>query len=37
MFNMHNKRTRQIVSTVIIVILVAAMILPLLISAGMSL
>lgn len=33
MFNMHNKKTKQIVSGVIIVFLVLAMVLPMLASA----
>lgn len=32
MFNMNNKKTRKIVSTVIIIVLVLAMVLPLLVS-----
>lgn len=33
MFNMHDKKTKRIVSGVIIVILVLAMVLPMLVSA----
>ncbi len=33
MFNMNNRKTRKIVSSIIIIILVLAMVLPLLISA----
>lgn len=33
MFNMHDKKTKRIVSGVIIVVLVLAMVLPMLLSA----